>query len=56
MIGVLKWEMAQILSCGWVLDNFKVKTRKFLYLTRTRGGLETPVHYWSFRQSLQLLI
>ena len=54
MIGVLKWEMAQIWSCGWVLD--WVKTRKFLYLTRTQRGLETSVHNWSLRQSLQLLI
>ena len=42
---------------------FKVKTKYIYHInrrpgwkTRKREGLETPIHYWSLRPSLQLMI
>ena len=67
MLGILKWGMAQIWWYGWALRKYNVKKskiKKYIYLItegRTEkpgmgGGLETPIHYWSLRPPLQLII
>ena len=52
----------QIWSCGWAIRNYKVKKSTLPNIRKARlknqewGGLETPIHYWSPRPSLQLMI
>ena len=53
MLGILKWGMAKIWSCGWALRKYKVKKSTYKQLAGLKnqdwGGLETPIHYWSFK-------
>jgi len=61
MSGIRKRGMAQIWSCGLALRNYK---KEYINLTFGRPGLknqkwrglETPIHNWSLRPSLQLMI
>jgi len=43
MMGILKWGMAQIWSCGWVLRKSKVKTLN-LFIHNRVGRAEKPGH------------
>ena len=67
MLGILKWGMAQIWSCGWALCKYKVikKSSKHIFFcfnrrpglkTQEWGWLETPIHNWIHWPSLQLMI
>ena len=36
MLGILKWGMAQIWSCGWALRKYKVKKSTFIANTELK--------------------